>query len=377
MTALLSILSSLATTCPTSHSKSSSNEGAFTLWNHNADNTLSNGGHFEFLPVKLKSAGVVFSAVLRVGMHAGFDLGIPKSPNVTIFGLTVPSFGGGIDVGVFANVAEFTTNITEQPDNENCELGVAQSFQFALGASAGASIFVKDATWGPIATTSTPIWQTELATACIKAAARTTPAAIEATSAVQRGQGMSVATTTSEITYTGVNCLSTGLINCPASLQKTSQFTTTSTLTATVTPGADEDDIDWQSTVRNSVTTTVPFGNSVVKVKSTSGKPVSYVPPPPTDTSISGRIDGVLDGNVNGTPNRLIIGLSVGLGVPFLIGVLVGAMYVMTLSQHFKPLLTFLDRLCTKKRAQKKRMVSESDLSNGKHTQSKDFSTKS
>ena len=209
-----------------------------------------------------------------------------------------------------------------------------------------------------------------------KAAARTTPAAIEATSAVQRRQGLSVATTTSEVTYTGVNCLSTGLINCPASLQKTSQFTTTTTLTATVTSGADEDDIDWQTTVSNTVVTTVPFGNSVVSVRSTSGKPVSYVPPPPTDTSVSGRIDGVLDGNVNGTPNRLIIGLSVGLGVPLLIGILVGAMYVMPLSQHDKPLLTFLDRLCTKKRAQNNKMVSENDLSNGKYAQSKGLSAK-
>lgn len=346
MTASLSTLSSSATTSPTSHSESALYRGPLTLKNHIADNHLSNGGRFEFLPVQLESAGVVFSAVLRAGMHAGLSLATPDYSDIEILNETLPSFGGGIDVGIFANVAEFTTNITEQPNNQDCELGVAQSFQFALGASAGASLFLNDATWGPIATTSTPIWQTELATTCLQAAVRTTPAVIDATSAVLRRQGMTEITTTSEVTFTGVNCLSTGLINCPVSLQNTSQFTTTTVLTALVASGTDDDEIDWSSTVRNSVTATAAFGKNVINVSSTSGKPVSYIPPPPTDTSIGGNIgdgiDGVLNGNVNGTPNRLIIGLSVGLGVPFLLGVLAGTMYVTTLSQHDKHQLTSL-----------------------------------
>ena len=44
----------------------------------------SNGGRFEFLPVTIESAGVVFSAVLRIGVHSGFELATPDLPEITI-----------------------------------------------------------------------------------------------------------------------------------------------------------------------------------------------------------------------------------------------------------------------------------------------------
>ena len=37
--------------------------------------SFSNGGQFEFLPVTIISGNVALKAILRVGMHAGFESG--------------------------------------------------------------------------------------------------------------------------------------------------------------------------------------------------------------------------------------------------------------------------------------------------------------
>ncbi|KAK5127089.1 hypothetical protein LTR85_008449 [Meristemomyces frigidus] len=282
-----------------------------------------NGGHFEFLPVTIESAGVVFSAVLRVGVHAGLDLVTPDFPMVDI------DFGGGIEMGVYANVAEFVTDVRAQPEDQGCEIAVVQSYQLALGAAAGATIAVTDVdhtyTWGPVAQTSVPIWYTELDSACAGtklASSATTTAMPNITARAEKRQDMTTTTLFSTVTYTGVNCISTGLVNCPVSLQNTSQSTSTSTLVTVVPSGSDA---SFPVSVQNAVPTTMTFGINAVQLPATSGSPVSYTPPPPTATATSTSIPGTLLHEVeHGVSKRVIIGVSIGVGVPVILA-LIGA----------------------------------------------------
>lgn len=131
---------------------------------------------------------------------------------------------------------------------------------------------------------------------------------------------MSTATSTTEVIYTGIKCLSTGLANCPASLQSTSQFTTTSTLTTIVPSGTDENEISWTAKVANVVTTTATFNNHAMRLPATTGSPTSYVPSPPSPTT-KGVVDKVED-EVHKAPDRVIIGLSVALGLTALLALI-------------------------------------------------------
>lgn len=266
----------------------------------------------------VESAGGVFTAVLRLGVHAGFAIDTDFGGLTDVADL---SLGAGIEVGVFANVAEFTTNVTYDAGNSDCELSIEQTYQFALGAAAGASIAINDQTWGPAPETSTPIFYTTMASACAmrssptleKVLNHTTPAAALA----DKRQDMSTATITTEVTYTGVNCLSTGLVNCPASLQNTSQSTATSTFTTVVPSGTDEDEIVLPARITDAVATTVTFGANAIKLPVSSGSPVSYIPPPPTATNgLDGALDNVTE---HATDRDVIVGVSVGIGGPSLI----------------------------------------------------------
>ncbi|KAK4499719.1 hypothetical protein PRZ48_010237 [Zasmidium cellare] len=297
------------------------------LFGEDASSITHNGGRFEFLPVEIESAGAVFSATLRVGAHAGLTLSTPDGPTI---GNHSFSAGGGIEVGVFANVAEFTTNVTAQPDSPDCPLQAAQSYQLALGAAAGATVAFDQHTWGPVATTSVPIFTTELASACIsKGRTRPTPTdeatPTETDMNVARRDELSIATTTTATTYTGVNCLSAGLVNCPVSLQSTVRSSTTSTMITAVPSGMDEDDIVWPAAVQRTVTSTAFFNKDVMRLPSTSGSPVSYVPPP-TSTSTSGEIADQIEDHVRRVPKPVIIGVSVGLGVPLLTAIILWVM---------------------------------------------------
>lgn len=284
------------------------------------------------MPVNVESAGAVFTATLRVGVHAGFNLHTPDSDLTTLFNTSIPSVAGGIEVGVFANIAEFTTNLTVQPEAEHCDIGVVQSYQFALGAAAGATIAIETHTWGPVAQTSVPIWYTELDAAC---ATRSRPTAtptsnVSTTARAERRQAMMTVTTTSIVTYTGVNCLSTGIVNCPASLQNTSQSTATTTLTTVVPFGSDGSDITFSPSVQSTVSTTVAFGVNAVSLSATTGSPISYIPPPPTSTgkNITSIVTGIVHHEVTGTDKKIIIGVCVGVGTPILLVIIVAIMYV-------------------------------------------------
>lgn len=284
----------------------------------------SNGGQFEFLPVTVETEGIVLQALLCLGMYSGFTMSTPSD----LSGIVIPSAGGGIEVSVFANLAELTTNITipviapsdseesdsaDQPEDEDCFLNVVQEFQIGLGAAAGASVFLGSQTWGPVPSTYTPIFFTTLADACVTSPATPTPTLAPR----QNGDDDSTTTTKTKKVYTGTQCLSAGLLNCPNSLQSVHKYTVTETLTATTTAG---EEIDWDSFVAapTGPASIREFGNSALALSATTGRPVSYVPPPPTASSSDDK-DGDDNGEKSGVSTGVIIGASVGGGVLLLL----------------------------------------------------------
>lgn len=306
------------------------------LFGDAVSNVVFNGGKFEFLPVTVEKAGVVLSAILRIGIHSGIQVTAPGTPDVTIFNtsLGTPEVGGGIEVGVYANLAEFTTNVTLAPNDADCALHVSQEYQIALGAAAGASIVFDTDTWGPVAATSIPIWTTALAEVCAHTptsnAATITPTSKPAH---KRADSSETITTKTKITHTGVQCATTAIGNCPNSLQVTTQTVETRTLTTVVPSGAD---VTWPAIpgVADEVTQTRDFGANALAFSSTSGSPVSYTAPPSATASSNGddkdkdgtsKASEILHGKTGGVSNGVIIGVSIGGGLLLIAG-LVGVL---------------------------------------------------
>lgn len=301
------------------------------MFNDKVSDIIFNGGQFEFLPVEIESAGVVFSAILRVGVHAGFELATPTLPNIPIINSTRVS--GGIEVGVFANIAEFTTNVTLVPQDKECQLKVVQSYQLALGAAAGATVEIGGNTWGPAPETTIPIWNTQLGSLCAIKPNATPKPTITARGIAGRQEGFTTTTTVTKHTYTGVSCMSSGMVNCPASLQSTTQSVETKTLTTSVKSG---EKVTWASATANVVAKTVAFGSNAQSLTATTGKPVSYVPPPPpASSSVSATpkpgspAGNALEGEVGGVSKKVIVGVSVGVGVPVLIALVAGVLFLL------------------------------------------------
>ncbi|KAL1591972.1 hypothetical protein SLS60_011564 [Paraconiothyrium brasiliense] len=302
------------------------------LFSDSVSNIVFNGGQFEFLPVTIEKAGVVLSAILRIGIHSGIAVTAPGTPDITIFNTTLgtPEVAGGIEVGVYANLAEFTTNVTLAPADADCEIHVLQEYQIALGAVAGASVVFDTDTWGPVAATSIPIWTTALAEVC--AHKPTSPAAATASPTPTANPGKreesETVTTKTKITHTGVQCQTSVIGNCPNSLQATTQSVETRTLTTVVPSGAD---VTWPPTpgVTDKVIKTQTFGDNALSFSSTSGSPVSYTAPP--TPSASGKDDGgedvgakagdIVNGKTGGVSNKVIIGVSVGVGLFVIIAI--------------------------------------------------------
>ena len=243
-------------------------------------------------------------------------------------GIHVP-FSTGIEAEVWADVAQFVTNVTAVPDSETCALQVVEEYSMLLGANAGATLALGDHTWGPAPSTQIPIWYTTLVDACAgaKSTVTTTGAAVTSAPAVRRDDNGLTTTTTKE-TYTATVCVSTGLVNCPVSLQSTVKNTVTKTLVAAVPTGSEA---AFPAITQNAVVSTVAFGKNVKEMTATSGSPVSYIPKPSsTDTSTVSKhtstISGVLEGEKGGVSNKVIIGVSVGVGVPVLIMIIAGCL---------------------------------------------------
>ncbi|KAI0836991.1 hypothetical protein F5Y06DRAFT_305047 [Hypoxylon sp. FL0890] len=298
------------------------------LFGRNVSSITFNGANFEFLPVTIEGAGGVLKAVLRIGVKAGFEVSTPS--------VAIPSFSfstkasAGVAVNVWANLAEFTTNITAAPegDEHDCSLKVQQLYQLGLGAAAGATLAIGAETWGPSPNTNIPIFYTTIADICaIQGRTQTTTASTAAVTA-RADEDLTTTTLTKKVTFTGTGCLTTGLVNCPVSSQTTTKVTSTLTLITAVPSGSDA---TFPETTGTGVATPVAFGANMKTIDATTGSPVSYTPPPPTSTSSSGSSSGDAGvssehplGEVGGVDKRVIIGVSVGVGVPVVAGIIIG-----------------------------------------------------
>ncbi|KAI1359782.1 hypothetical protein F5Y08DRAFT_318779 [Xylaria arbuscula] len=293
-----------------------------SLFSQNISSVTFNGGSFAFLPVTVQSASGVLTARLRIGLHAGLSL---ESKELGPF----TSVSTGTEVLVYADLAEFTTNITATPDGDDsdCQLRVQQVYQLALGAAAGATLAIGDETWGPAPSTKIPIFYTTLADECAKSKTRSAAVAVVSTSTpavAARADDTTTTTLSEEVTFTGVVCISTGFTECPASLQSTTKVTSTRTLVTEVVSGSDA---TFPATTQDIVAETISFSENMKTVAATTGSPVSYTPPPSSSSSATttpgqgGGDGGSQEGQskeTSGSNKPLIIGLSVGLGVPFL-----------------------------------------------------------
>lgn len=325
----------------------------------------------------VETDGIVLKALLRLGMFSGFTLKTPSFiSDFEIAGHSIPSAGGGIEASVYANLAELTMNITlpdlapsdDEDDDEDeevdCHLRIVQEFQVGLGAVAGATVFLDDKTWGPAPSTYTPIYYTTLLDACALAPSPT-PTLQARQDDEESDNELSTTTTETEKVYTGTQCLSTGLANCPNSLQSVHKYTVIETLSTAVPSG---DDVDWDAVITKSAgpLTATGFGEKALSLLATTGKPVSYVPPPPEETEVgsSGNDDDNDDDDddtVGGVSKAVIIGVSVGLGVPLLLGIAGGILYVLPYSSsdsssapsNIREVLTTLHSFCLRRRRNK------------------------
>jgi hypothetical protein len=249
----------------------------------------------------------------------------PSSDNIDGFNI---DFSTGLEAGVWADVAQFVTNVTAAPagDGNACELRVVEEYTMLLGANAGATLAIEEHTWGPTPNTQIPIWYTTLADVCAvtKSITGTTIAASGAATVIGRGD-LTTTSTTTKVTYTATVCLNTTLVNCPVSLQSTSRNTVTKTLTTAVPSGSKA---TFPTTTQNTAVSTIAFGANINEMTATSGSPMSYIPTASSSSGSSGSIgsSSVLKGKTGGVSNKVIIGVSVGVGVPVLIAIVAGCL---------------------------------------------------
>jgi len=264
-----------------------------------------------------------------VGLKLGLEVdtgGIASALDNTPFNIEA-----GIVAEVFANVAEFITNVTgpalsSKPDSNStpCGLSVVEQYQFAVGAAAGATVAVGFQTWGPLASESTPLFYTTLASACAlrKPTSPVSPTVpltttLKPRQAAAPTAALTTVTTKTTLHFTAQSCKSSGLINCPASLHVSSTYQSVVTLTTAVPSGVKP---TFPLTRYASVESPVPFGAGAHKMVESTGVPTSFVPRP---TGGVEDIKGWLEGQTGTLGNKVLLGLVVGLGVPVLIGAVV------------------------------------------------------
>lgn len=253
-------------------------------------------------------------AAMEVGKPLDFDW--PKGLDIDGFDPSKYKVGGGLEVGVYADVAVFTTNITEKlTDDVACKWGIEQDYSFVLGATAAAQVTLGTAKYGPAPSTSTPVYYTTLKSYCVDQAT-STAAVVTATATAQKRQDDSDAITTKaltkKITQTAIQCPSTITGNCPVSLQTTT--TKVVTLTATVS-GSPQDISD--ASYPSPIITPLSFGTNVKEIRSISGSPSSYNPSP-IHTALGGIETKAVEALKHHKELALGIGIGVGMGVPAL-----------------------------------------------------------
>lgn len=231
------------------------------------------------------------------------------------------NLSAGIETDIFAYVADFALRVngTAAAEESGCKLAAAAEYTMALGAAAGATAAVDNYTWGPAATTTVPVWYTTLASMCAtRKTSSASPAGITARAELDSRDDVSTTVVSTVEAFTMVACSSSGLVNCPPSLQYTTSYKRTLTTDVTVQSGSSP---TFPAGTYASVTSAIPFGTNVRRLAATSGSPTSYVPK--SSSTSTGKVS-VLDNSTDGVSNKLIIGLCVGLGVPFLIALGVG-----------------------------------------------------
>ena len=207
-----------------------------------------------------------------------------------------------------------------------CDFLVLGEFNFNLGAGAGATATFDANTWGPQVSTSTPVFYTTLLSLCAtkaKTTSRETVATISSSKTsggffMDKRAGLTTTTLSTTEIYTGVSCKSSGLPNCPASLQTTLKSTSTLTL---VTAIPSDSTAAFPAVTANFVPTTVPFGTGVHTLIALSGSPTSYVPSSSstkTGSGSTGTVHSIGDGSPQGVPKKVIIGVSIGVGLPLI-----------------------------------------------------------
>lgn len=276
--------------------------------------SYSEGGHFELLPVTVRSATATFTAMLRLGAQAALTVGnlIPLSDDIpdTIKAAQVGNvslselvLAGGILMGVNADVAVFKTSFETIPADPECEFKIIQDYSLVLGATAGAQVTVGTVTYGPAVAKTTPVYTTTLKSYCVGGAASSAPmvtsaAATTATSAAHHKK-RDAPTSTPAVTgsysttlsttriQTIVQCPASVLGDCPVSLQTTvKQIDSMTTTIYANTKSQLPSQYPASSTTATAAITRVPLGANAQKLAAISGSPSTYTyTPTPTPTS--------------------------------------------------------------------------------------------
>lgn len=309
---------------------------------------LSTAGSFEFLPVTVNTSGVTFDATLRMFVTTGLNMSAELGDVIQI--------GAGASATVYTDLAHFVTNITPSDQShvlkardgasysDGCELPVVETYEFGLGANAGAYVEFESDSWGPSPKTSIQVYYTTLLSACAASAASAASGKGRATSSTVGAKrtgvseldgrvDKSLTLTSTSIVYTVTNviCQSTGLRDCPVSLQHTVQTTKTSMYTTSLPSGSKITSVP-QTTTTGSLVGVQSFGSGFNKLAASSGSPKAYTPSSSSGASSSttskGAVQSAIDDaksdleGMSADKKKLIIGLSAGIGGTVLVGVI-------------------------------------------------------
>jgi hypothetical protein len=283
--------------------------------------------------VIVQSAEANFTATLRVGAHAGLSVGDGWNFRKDILHLELPDaefvgvdlgevnealdykLGGGIEVGVYADVASFRTGLkASTSDDAECDVEVIQEYSLALAATAGAQITLGTVTYGPAGGATIDVFTTTLASTCV-GLPTTTSTTVMTTDTLQKRQDsddLPMTTVKTTIKHVAAQCPSTITGQCAASEQ---QFTTsTEILTATVTLSGSDAEMSNLVFPTSTTIDAIPFGANTIALPTLTGSPTSYAPEP----TIEGFIDRVADEVQDHKQLAIGLGVGIGVGVPVL-----------------------------------------------------------
>lgn len=291
----------------------------------------SKGGHFELLPVTVQSADATFTAILRVGARASIGTGDALDlPDIQMGDVDLSEYnvGGGIQVGVYANVAEFKTELKANMTAEaECALELVQEYSLVLGATAGAQVTLGTVTYGPAVDATTAIFYTTMGSTCvIQPTATNSPSVTSAAATPRKRQTSDDALVTTTVTtktkHLAVQCPPTVTGQCPVSMQTT--VTSTETLTATLSGSEEEMESATYPTPTPTTIAPIAFGTNAKSLSATSGRPTTYTPTAAPSHDSNGFIGQAEEVARNHKQTVIGVGIGVGVGVP-LIAALIGA----------------------------------------------------